>query len=99
MWTDDNRRALGTKQKQQTKELGMINLFNKVTGRRTLATTEAVILGSVIVGALALPLTTQAAQQQKKEHPRYKLIDLGTLGGPQYYGNFSGQEPRLLNNQ
>ena len=82
MWTDDNRRALGTKQKQQKKELGMINLFSKVTGPRTLATTEAVILGSVIVGTLALPLTIQAEQPTKTGHSRYKLIDLGTLGGP-----------------
>ena len=32
---------------------------------------------ALMVGSLALPLITQAGQ-----HPRYKLIDLGTLGGP-----------------
>ena len=32
---------------------------------------------ALIVGSLALPLITQAGQ-----HPRYKLIDLGTFGGP-----------------
>jgi len=37
---------------------------------------------ALIVGSLALPLTTQAEQQQKKEHPPYQLIDLGTFGGP-----------------
>ena len=36
---------------------------------------------ALIVGSLALPLITQAAQQPKKEHPRYKLLDLGTFGG------------------
>src|SRR5258708_1205340 len=32
---------------------------------------------ALMVSVLALPLTTQAGQ-----HSRYKLIDLGTLGGP-----------------
>ena len=32
---------------------------------------------ALIVGSLALPLIAQAGQ-----HPRYKLIDLGTFGGP-----------------
>ena len=32
---------------------------------------------ALIVSVLSLPLMSQAGQ-----HPRYKLIDLGTLGGP-----------------
>ena len=44
---------------------------------------------ALIVGSLALPLITQAGPPPTKEHPRYKLIDLGTLGGPEYYLDFS----------
>jgi hypothetical protein len=36
---------------------------------------------SLILSALALPLITQAGQEQKKQRVRYKLVDLGTLGG------------------
>src|SRR5882724_12021571 len=34
------------------------------------------------VSVLAPPLTTHAGQGQNEAHPRYNLIDLGTLGGP-----------------
>ena len=54
---------------------------------------------ALIVGSLALPLITQAEQPPTNKHPRYKLIDLGTLGGPEYYSDFSGFPPRLLNEQ
>jgi probable HAF family extracellular repeat protein len=49
---------------------------------------------ALIVGSLALPFLMQAGS-----HPRYKLVDLGTLGGPQYYDGFSGIPPLLLNEQ
>src|SRR5437867_6222998 len=45
---------------------------------------------ALIVGSLALPLTTQAAQ-----HSRYKLIDLGTFGGP---GSRLEGDSKVLNN-
>src|SRR5678816_4477884 len=54
---------------------------------------------ALIVSSLALPLATHADQQQKNEHSRYRLVDLGTLGGPAYYEDFSGIPPLLLNEQ
>jgi probable HAF family extracellular repeat protein len=44
------------------------------------------------------PLWT-AAQDHSHEHSRYKLIDLGTLGGPISYGSASGPGARLLNDR
>jgi probable HAF family extracellular repeat protein len=46
---------------------------------------------ALIVGALALPLTTHAGQ-----HPRYKLVDLGTFGGPS--SSFT-QLAKIINSQ
>src|SRR5262249_49331583 len=45
-------------------------------------TTKHAILVLAIVGAVSLSLTTQADPGQKKEHRGYRLVDLGTLGGP-----------------
>ena len=45
----------------------------------------------LIISALALPLTTHAGQ-----HPRYKLVDLGTFGGPS--SSFT-QLAKIINNQ
>jgi probable HAF family extracellular repeat protein len=45
---------------------------------------------ALIVGLVALPLITQAGQ-----HPRYKLIDLGTFGGP---SSTVGGESECVNN-
>jgi probable HAF family extracellular repeat protein len=42
----------------------------------------------------ALAITAQVAAQQA---PRYKLIDLGALGGPISYGSVNGDGSRLLN--
>src|SRR5262249_5990693 len=54
---------------------------------------------ALIVSTLALALITQVGQPPAKAHTRYKLIDLGTLGGPECYDGFSGIPPRLLNEQ
>jgi probable HAF family extracellular repeat protein len=42
-----------------------------------------------MVAALALP-SVSPAQEQKKEHHHYKVVDLGTLGGPQSFLNEGG---------
>src|SRR6266496_2896462 len=68
---------LKTKTTNQERTNRMIKMFNKAKGCKPLAGTKDLILASLIVGSLALPFITQAGQ-----HPRYKLIDLGTLGGP-----------------
>ena len=77
----------------------MINIFNisnNTAGRIILTKTKAVIFGSVIVGALALPLMVPAGQPPAKESSRYKLIDLGTFGGP---GSSFTRFSKIANNQ
>src|ERR1700745_3267022 len=39
-----------------------------------------------------------SGQGQRERHPNYKLVDLGTLGGPISYGSANGDGGRLLNN-
>jgi hypothetical protein len=47
-------------------------------------------------------LAAQSANSEHKEHSgnqsRYKLVDLGTLGGPHSYGEINGNGIPLLNN-
>src|SRR5262245_20491232 len=88
---------IGATNKERTNR--MMKMFNKAKVHGPLTGTNELILSSLVVGSLALPLITEAGQQQKKEHPRYKLIDLGTFGGPAYYLGFSGIPPLLLNEQ
>ncbi len=56
-------------------------------------TLEAVTTFVTLLAALALPAPLSAQQ-----HMRYKLIDLGTLGGPHSYGSVNGDGFQLLNN-
>jgi probable HAF family extracellular repeat protein len=58
---------------------------------------SAVVITVSFCAALAIPLVS-SAQEQKKEHHHYKLIDLGTLGGPHSYGSVNGDGFQLLNN-
>lgn len=55
----------------------------------------------VLVAALATPFWLDAQQQEQhaKEHNRYKLIDLGTIGGPASYFSAAGLGARVLNNR
>jgi len=50
----------------------------------------------LLVVVLAAPLWLTASQQSHK-HPRYRVVDLGTLGGPISYGSANGVGGRLLN--
>ena len=54
---------------------------------------QLILLTLFVALATPAPLAAQATAN----HPRYKLIDLGTLGGPHSYGSINGDEFRLLN--
>jgi uncharacterized membrane protein len=47
--------------------------------------------------ALAMPASL-AAQEHHARHHKYSLVDIGTLGGPNFFFNFSGYPNRLLGN-
>jgi probable HAF family extracellular repeat protein len=50
----------------------------------------------LITIAVTIPLTAKQDQEQCKEHPQYKLVDMGTFGGRQSYLPFYAQS---LNNK
>jgi len=52
---------------------------------------------TILLGALAIPIQLAAQEQQhKKGHHRYKLVDVGTFGGPASY--FQNGFDGILNN-
>jgi hypothetical protein len=62
-------------------------------------------VGAMALSAALLIPASLIAQQRGDEHERegarhrYKLVDLGTLGGPISYGSASGDGARLLNDR
>ena len=57
------------------------------------------ITAMTLFAALAIPVRLAAQEEKKeKEHHRYKLIDLGTLGGPNSFLDCCGAVPPVLNN-
>jgi len=63
--------------------------------RNRTSQTRTIFLPLIVV-VLAAPLWLHASQQSHK-HPRYRVVDLGTLGGPLSYGSANGDGGRLLN--
>ena len=53
---------------------------------------------TAVIAAFTLVFLAVAAQLNAQQHSRYKLIDLGTLGGPHSYGSVNGEGFLLLNN-
>ena len=56
-------------------------------------------IGAITLSAALLLPASLIAQDdaQREPHHRYKLIDLGTFGGPHSYGSVNGDGGRLLN--
>ena len=52
----------------------------------------------ILFDALAIPARLAAQEQQpNKQEPRYKLIDLGTLGGPSAYRSVNAPGYQIIN--
>lgn len=59
---------------------------------------NSLIVSLGLCAALALPLTSSAQERTNNTtHHHYKLVDIGTLGGPN--SNISGPYTQILNNQ
>jgi probable HAF family extracellular repeat protein len=63
---------------------------------QVLGRVSAIVLVVAVWSPVRLAAQTERADPAQK-HPRYKLVDLGTLGGPIGYGSVNGDGFRLLN--
>ena len=63
---------------------------------RTWMCTTAVSLFAAVALPIGMDAQNNSSQNHKPNHQKYKLIDLGTLGGPN--SNLSGPDQRVLNN-
>jgi len=57
----------------------------------------AILLVNLAIFSVSLAAQENDARHQPRYNPHYKLIDLGTLGGPISYGQINGFGSRLLN--
>src|SRR5215467_10211106 len=57
----------------------------------------ALLLATAAVFIVPVYVAAQTASASNNAKVRYKLIDLGTLGGPVSYGSMNGDGFRLLN--
>jgi probable HAF family extracellular repeat protein len=55
------------------------------------------IMAMALLVALAIPVSL-AAQEHPTQHQQYKLVDLGTLGGPASYYSGQGEGAQTINN-
>jgi probable HAF family extracellular repeat protein len=56
------------------------------------------LLSHSLLAIAVAPVLLGAQNPAFKHHPRYRLVDLGTLGGPISYGSADGPGGRILNN-
>jgi hypothetical protein len=84
----------------QSSAAGRLQIASKSMRRENMKFRFSTYIAAItFLAALVIPLLLAAqAQQQNKQQPRYKLIDLGTLGGDAAYKSQSAPGYQILNN-